>query len=142
MYGCFCYRVHRIIVTRHLDENALTAAKMTAVPAGQQAWQAPTLLNGWTNYDATTWDPVGYMKDSLGFVHLRGFVKGGTISTGTIVFKLPVGYRPEKSSYFCTGTNNSGSSTSWQVSSNGDVIILYGGSSSYCSIGTLIFKAV
>ena len=77
--------------TRYQDENALTAAKMTAVPAGQQAWQAPTLLNGWTNYDATTWDPVGYMKDSLGFVHLRGFVKGGTISTGTIVFKLPVG---------------------------------------------------
>ncbi len=130
-----------IIVTRHLATNAITAAKLASVPAGQEGWSAPALLNGWTNYDATTWDPVGYMKDSLGFVHIRGFLKGGTLSTGTKVFALPAGYRPAKSSYYCSGVNNSGAATSWQVSTNGDVIILYGGSSSYCSIGDIVFRA-
>ena len=113
----------------------------STVQSAQQGWIAPTLLNSWTNYQPATWDPVGYMKDSLGFVHIRGFLKGGTLSTGTLVFTLPAGYRPEKSSYFASGVNNSGAVTSWQVSSNGDVIILYGGSTSYCSIGCIVYKA-
>lgn len=135
----FCAR--GIIVTRHLASNALTAAKMAAVPAGQEAWIAPSLLASWSNYNTSSWDPAGYMKDSLGFVHLRGFFKGGTTAVGTVVFKLPSGYRPAKSSYFCSGVNSSGASTSWQVSDNGDVLVLYGGSTTFCSIGSIVFKA-
>ncbi len=57
----------------------------------QEAWIEPTLLNGWVN--ATSY-VASYMKDDLGGVNLRGQIKDGTITDGTNLFTLPVGYRP------------------------------------------------
>ncbi|MBC1224977.1 hypothetical protein GNF10_16985 [Nostoc sp. UCD121] len=57
----------------------------------QELWQTPTFQNNWVNYD-NTYNPVGYFKDSLGIVHLRGLVRSGT--NNTTIFTLPVGYRP------------------------------------------------
>jgi len=48
----------------------------------------PTFLNNWVAHTA----PIGYYKDTLGFVHLQGAVSSGT--TTTSIFVLPVGYRP------------------------------------------------
>lgn len=60
----------------------------------QEDWITPTLLNGWTNYGGTR-NTVGFMKDSMGFVHLKGSLKGGTIgSSGDRFFTLPSGYIP------------------------------------------------
>lgn len=52
-------------------------------------WTAPTLVNSWTV--STT---VGYLKDSLGFVHLKGVVQAPAAGVNSTVFTLPVGYRP------------------------------------------------
>ena len=57
----------------------------------QESWTAPTLLNSWANYGGG-YNPAGYFKDSLGIVHLRGFIKDGTVATAA--FTLPAGYRP------------------------------------------------
>lgn len=51
----------------------------------------PTFLNSWYEHNATVF-PVRYWKDSLGYVHIKGFIKGGV--QGSIVFNLPSGYRP------------------------------------------------
>ena len=56
----------------------------------QEAWITPTLINGWT---ASTY-PVSYFKDSLGFVHLKGFATGGTLDS--IIFTLPTAYIPKQ----------------------------------------------
>jgi hypothetical protein len=65
-----------------------------------QSWQdvdggggRPSIGAGWT-IDKT----VSYMKDPMGFVHLRGYayVTGGS----TAVFTLLAGYRPAQDSYF------------------------------------------
>ena len=56
----------------------------------QEDWITPTLLNGWEQFGAG--DPVGYMKDDMGFVHLRGAITGGAYPS--ICFNLPLGYRP------------------------------------------------
>jgi hypothetical protein len=78
------------VVTANITDDAVTAAKIET----QEAWIAPTLLNSWVNYDGgSTYNIAGYMKDSLGFVHLRGMVKSGTDES--IIFTLPAGYRPE-----------------------------------------------
>ncbi|MDY8045945.1 hypothetical protein UY416_06520 [Paenibacillus polymyxa] len=53
------------------------------------AWISPTLLNGWT-----TSRPVGIMKDSNGFVHIRGLIANGMTNGGLALFTLPQGYRP------------------------------------------------
>ncbi|MEK4730974.1 hypothetical protein [Paenibacillus sp. FSL L8-0641] len=53
------------------------------------AWISPTLLNGWA-----TSRPVGIMKDSNGFVHIRGLIANGLTNGGLALFTLPQGYRP------------------------------------------------
>ncbi|MPN28438.1 hypothetical protein SDC9_175879 [bioreactor metagenome] len=65
----------------------------------QEAWITPTLLNGWVAGST----PPAYMKDELGFVHLKGRVTGGTV--GAAAFLLPVGYRPNVNSYFAAAAN-------------------------------------
>lgn len=96
-----------IVPTAAIQDSAITTAKLanTSVTAAkieaQQAWQTPTFQNGWVNYDTVNWEGAAYMKDSLGFVHLRGMIKSGTMSAAA--FTLPVGYRAGgKGQYFPT----------------------------------------
>lgn len=70
-----------------MAETKITKNELEA----QQSWIAPTLLNSWVNY-GNPYTPVGYMKDAMGFVHIKGFVKSG--ASGSAVFNLPAGYRP------------------------------------------------
>lgn len=53
------------------------------------AWAAPALENSWAVAFGLA---VGYLKDALGFVHLRGAASGG--ASGTTAFTLPAGFRP------------------------------------------------
>lgn len=78
------------VQTSKIADDAVTAAEIEP----QQDWIAPTFLNSWVNY-GNPWANAGYMKDSLGFVHLRGIIKSGTINT--TAFTLPAGYRPATS---------------------------------------------
>ena len=57
--------------------------------ANQEAWHDVTLPPGWALLNAD--EKVQYMKDSLGFVHMRGRAQTDTTMTS---FTLPVGYRP------------------------------------------------
>ncbi|MGR6761733.1 hypothetical protein [Paenibacillus polymyxa] len=56
-------------------------------------WITPTLLNGWTNHDGAL-SQISYLKDSAGYVHIKGVAKPGAMTTN--VFQLPVGYRPSR----------------------------------------------
>jgi len=51
----------------------------------------PPFMNGWVSWDSP-YNPVGFWKDALGFVHLRGVLKSGTV--GSAAFTLPPGMRP------------------------------------------------
>lgn len=59
--------------------------------------------NSWVNFGGGP-DTIAYMKDALGFVHVRGAMKSGTINT--TAFTLPVGYRPGNTVAFATTSNN------------------------------------
>lgn len=69
-----------------------------AIPV-QEAWKVPALLNNWANFGGN-FNAVGYWKDSFGVVHLRGLVKSGTPES--VIFTLPVGYRPPSYEVFAT----------------------------------------
>jgi hypothetical protein len=88
---------NQAVSTNQIFPASITADKLNAAP-GQQAWQTVAFAVGsWSG-------SVAYFKDSLGLVHLRSDVltlnSGGTISGGTTLFTLPVGYRPGNSQVF------------------------------------------
>jgi hypothetical protein len=53
----------------------------------------PTLQNGWVNYGSPEC-PIGYYKDGLGNVNIRGMIKNTVSTTNVVLFTLPTGYRP------------------------------------------------
>lgn len=73
---------------------------LTCANIVQEGWQPVDFENGWHNLTDQVpnnkYSDVGYFKDSMGIVHLRGTVAGGK---GTI-FRLPYHYRPWASEVF------------------------------------------
>jgi hypothetical protein len=120
----------------------LTAVELTKANRQQGQWIAPTLLNGWVNTDTTTYNGVGFYKDEMGIVHLRGNIKSGTASAGTALFYLPVGYRPLSGSMFTVSTNNGTSDVLGRINvwASGQVAI-YAGSNSWLSLEGITFRA-
>jgi hypothetical protein len=61
-----------------------------------QNWQAPSLQNSWVNYggslQASGYTLIGGANG--GIVALRGSIKDGTATDGTLLFTLASGYRP------------------------------------------------
>ncbi|GAX37251.1 hypothetical protein [Nodularia sp. NIES-3585] len=102
----------------------------------QEAWQTPTLKNGWVNYD-NTYNPAGYFKDSLGIVHLRGLVKNG--STTTTIFLLPVGYRPSNRELQAVQTKEN-TIGRLDIYTDGQVLV-HSGNSGWFSLDGVTFRA-
>lgn len=84
--------------------NSILASHFNGVMSGVEAgfdaveavvsgsWNNVAFQNGWANYGAFL--PMQYKK--IGdFVHLRGLIDPGTLTNGTVLFNLPVGYRPQ-----------------------------------------------
>lgn len=89
-----------------LADGAVTPAKLSPAEAWHDA--AFTDPAHWANWGAPH-NPVSFMKDQLGFVHLRGVAKNisgsllaggcGALDPG-VLFQLPVGYRPANQERF------------------------------------------
>jgi len=83
---------------------------------------APAFQNGWVNFDGGTTPSsnnrtAAFSIDAFGFVRLRGVVKGGTANS--VIFTLPVGYRPRFQQTFAVNGNNAFASAS--AYNNGNV---------------------
>jgi hypothetical protein len=105
----------------------------------QEAFIAPTLLNSWVNF-GSGYQEVGYMKDSMGFVHIRGMIKSGTLSAN--IFILPAGYRPNLHTLQVGSRDVGGTedAANFQILSDGSVMATTG-STSWTSFGNISFKA-
>lgn len=114
----------------------------SALPV-QQSWIAPTLQNSWSNATSSpATNPAGYWKDSLGIVHLRGYLSGG--NTDAVIFTLPTGYRPEKREMVGVLTRDSSSNNilgQLSIESSGFIILLSGSTSRLC-LDSITFRAV
>lgn len=103
----------------------------------QGSWIAPTLLNSWVNYDAIR--PARYFKDELGFVHIEGLVKLGTVGTSTPIFILPAGYRSLQYILHYL-VNSNGAVGILEINDSGNVYLV-SGSNAYVSITLPPFRA-
>lgn len=75
--------------------GALAGTYPNPTLAALPAWTALAYGTGWTNFGGGF--AVGaYLKDALGFVHLKGVV-ARTSGTGMLIATLPAGYRPAES---------------------------------------------
>ncbi|MEE4561960.1 hypothetical protein [Paenibacillus polymyxa] len=105
------------------------------------AWITPTLLNGWVPYDVQTgtgYRTAQYYKDSSNRVHMRGLINSGAKTVGTVLFKLPQGYRPEFAVTFIVAMAYANTTATYHsrvtVLRTGDVILaadLTGGTDPY-----------
>ncbi|MCC3382090.1 hypothetical protein ACFQ5D_03365 [Paenibacillus farraposensis] len=103
------------------------------------AWITPTLLNGWTAY--STLQPVGYYKDVLGIVRLRGMLKSGP--NGSAVFRLPDGYKPSAMSEHVTVTKVTTGAVAignLEIAPTG-IVIPYTGGNEWLSLDGITFLA-
>lgn len=98
----------------------------------------PGFLNSWANFGAT-WQGARFWKDPMGLVHLEGLVAGG--ATATVIFTLPVGYRPSAGVLF--GSDMSATvHARIDVESDGDVVARFGtgGTNVYVSLSGISFR--
>ena len=104
----------------------------------QEAWIAPTLLNGWVNF-GTGNVAASFYKDEFGVVHLRGLIKDGTTTANTTLFTLPVGYRPLLANYFVTADIDGFARL--YVTDTGVVAVAGNAINGYLSLNQISFKA-
>lgn len=98
----------------------------------QENWIRPTILNGWAINSN-----VEFFKDSLGIVHLKGSIAAtlsASRSVGTVIFRLPEGYRPKGTVYIPAVEGYvlaSKLASMLEISTNGDVKLANEVSSTY-----------
>lgn len=96
----------------------------------------PAFQNSWANYDTATYYGASFMKDSEGFVHLRGIIKSGTMPS--TAFTLPAGYRPTRvQAWLCNSATNP---AIIQVTNVGNIAVLNGGNG-FIYLDSIAFKA-
>jgi hypothetical protein len=107
-------------------------------PAGVGSWTNLTLQNGWVWYTGIYSTPQ-YTKAPDGLVSLKGLIKSGTTTNGTVLASLPAGYRPARR-HILTSVSN-GAWARIDITATGAVNIQYGGSSVWISLDGLHFYA-
>ena len=147
------------VFTKLLGENELSsrvqqaidstlrplAAAVGATPimgAPAPAWRATDLLNGWTNLNATNaaFPPLGYHKDALGYVHLRGYLVAGTLNVSCAV--LPPMYRPAFRLTFPGYVFNGASTTGdIEVREDGNIVLLVPALTTNVALDSITFLA-
>jgi len=114
-----------------LVESSFAALYADAATLAQEYWHAASFATGWANGSlGSSWRGVQYMKDSMGFVRLRGmaYKSGGTAT----IFTLPTGYRPALDQSF--GTVGDGAVATINVRSSGVVELGVGAAATYLNI--------
>ncbi|UYL94005.1 putative tail fiber protein [Geobacillus phage vB_GthS_PK3.6] len=120
----------------YTDEDGIVIEGVEQVRTWR-GWIAPTLLNGWSNF-GSGYEGAAYYKDALGFIRLKGVIKGGTM--GAAAFVLPIGYRPPARKMFAVAT--SGGMGRVDIDTSGNVIIVVFGSASngYVNLDGIVFN--
>ncbi|MEZ4874748.1 MAG: hypothetical protein R2793_04690 [Flavobacteriaceae bacterium] len=113
-------------MTEITDSKALITKEFADANYTVETVESPTnatLTASWTNY-SSTYENAGYYKHN-NRVYLRGLVRNTNliVGSGSVIFTLPVGYRPSKRK-ICTGMQNGGIRV--DINTNGQVIYMAG----------------
>lgn len=101
-----------------------------------------TLTNNWVPFGAPHRTPTAYLT-SDGMVVLSGAMKAGTLSTGTRIGTVPVGYRPDSRERFqCVNAGGAAATADIYVNADGGMFIAQQlGSSTILSLSGVTYPA-
>lgn len=108
-------------------------------PTGSTTWQNATLANSWVNYGGN-YAPAGYTKGADDIVSLQGLIRNGTVTSGTTLFTLPVGYRPIDVT-MCSVVTNPDAIARIDINTNGTVVTREGVTTGWLSLAGCEFMA-
>lgn len=124
-------------VTAHTNLTIRDKVTLTKEPSWRLVGGTgqPAFENSWTNY-GSGWVAAGFWRDPLGWVHLRGLIKSGTINTAA--FTLPPGFRPATGAE-TFAVNSNGAFGTVQVGTDG-VVTPTVGNNTYVSLAGIHFR--
>ena len=101
---------------------------------------APSFSGTWTDFGDASFPVLGYRKDGMNMVMLRGRARSNGNNIGNSIFTLPSAYRPSKNKIFACIADNV--ICSIQIGSDGTVTPLAGPTSdTWFSLEGIIFNA-
>jgi len=108
----------------------------TAITPGVK--QNAILGNNWVNY-GNDFEEAVYWRNSTATIELSGMISGGTVDANTVLFNLPIGYRPRAIERFQLPTM--GGLCLIDILPNGDVTLISGGNAGWISLSGIVFRA-
>ena len=119
-------------------EERIRGLESAGRPLSSTAWVAPTLQNSWVDY-GLGFQAAQYAKIVGNVVMLRGLIKNGTTTYNTVIFALPVDYRPAADLIFATASF--GAYGEVRVLADGNVVVGVAASSTWLSLDGVAFRA-
>jgi len=95
------------------------------------AWAPLTLQNGWVNEGSGNFGNASYRINKNGNLELKGRIKNGTNTTGTVIATLPNGFKPPKNSGLIVACHNGSNVGSGEIDVNADGTIIVAAVSNY-----------
>jgi type II secretory pathway pseudopilin PulG len=124
------------VVTKGASTTSFHSVTSMYYPAGAATWtNMSSLGGGWVAYGGGFATPA-YTKGTDNLVTLKGLIRSGSTSSGTVIFTLPVGFRPSEQLLIVTFSNNSTGRI--DINTNGQ-IIFRNGSNAWLSLSGLSF---
>jgi len=124
-------------------ERSLTLVLNPEIPHVVGSAGEPAFQNGWVNYGS--FQVARFWKDGVGMAHIEGLVHRGVspLTTATVIFVLPEGYRPELALIFAAEAV--GAHARVDVYPDGNVWMSAGapgagGTGSYLSLSGITFR--
>lgn len=109
------------------------------------SWQNAVYQNSWIDFDAGSgagnFGGLQYHKDFAGFVHLRGLAKSGTVTAGTVIATLPVGFRPASGRQMLFEVTSNDARGRIDIANDGTIKTGAGISNAWVSFANIHFRA-
>lgn len=100
-----------------------------------EAYQYPSFENSWSNFGGD-WNTAKFYKGKDGRVYLEGVITGGSSS---IIYTLPVGYRPAKRIFFMVSNDGNGRGRI-DIQANGVVSFDFGANRNQVGLDGISFR--
>ena len=125
------------IYMRRSDANRWSDWLKVAMFEKDFGWKKANLQNGWQHY--VTYGEVQYSKSIDGIVYLKGTGRSGSSVRDTVIFELPIGFRPSNS-LFIKALNDDFGLAILQIGSDGRVIVKKNVDSTWLNLDNISFK--